>query len=165
MTATVLKRCAECGSEFQPWVERCIDCGGALEPSDGSRPPARAAVEPSQPSDDIPPEAGDVCVRVVPLAWARGLSAALAGEGIAHRIEEAPPKPGEKRGQAGMVGVWVRPEDAPDARAVDADYERREIPDLPAEQGSEEHCPACGEPCDPHAGECASCGLEFPSVE
>jgi len=164
MTATVMKRCAECGSEFQSWVERCIDCGGALELSDGSSPPlaTRAA---AAPSDEMPPDADDVCVRVVPLPWARGLSAALDAEGIAHRIDEAPPKPGEKRAQAGMVGIWVRPDDERHARAVDADYERNEIPDLPAEQGSEEHCPACGEPCQPDAGECASCGLEFPSAE
>jgi hypothetical protein len=59
----------------------------------------------------------------------------------------------------------VRPEDRPAAAAVDAAYERHEIPDLPEERASEEHCPACGEPCDPEAGECASCGLEFPSAE
>jgi hypothetical protein len=181
MTATLLKRCAECGSEFQPWVERCIDCGGPLEVTDGSAPPA---AHDARDHDDVdedeleedyqdeaddegadPGAAGDVCLRVVSVAWARSLSAALAADAIPHRIGAAPAEPGAARARPGMVAVYVRPEDREAAMAVDAAHERTEIPDLPDEPGSAEHCPACGEPCDPEAGECAGCGLEFPSAE
>lgn len=170
---STLKRCAKCGAEFQPWVERCIDCGGALEADDGSAPPPKRVVveaddDHDEPHDDeLADEEEGVLLRIVPLNWARGLSAALAARGIAHRIEEAPATAANPRDRSGsgMVAVYVHPEDRADAIAVDIEHQRGEIPDLPDEAGSAEHCPACGEPCEPEAVECASCGLEFPSNE
>jgi hypothetical protein len=68
-------------------------------------------------------------------------------------------------------GVYVRPVDVEAAAAIDEAFFREQIPDLPEGHGVSgapevaEGCPACGEPADPEAVECPSCGLALVVME
>jgi hypothetical protein len=148
--------CPECGEEYLPTVLRCVDCGVSLE----AGAPARA-----DEAAELPPAAQLVLVRSSSLAIAQGLSERLSEAGITHRIQVVPDAPGgddERPRPAAMpYGVYVREADAAEALAVDREYLRSQLPDLPAdaEAGAEGGCPACGAPVAADAAECPDCGL------
>ncbi len=152
------KHCPECGEEYVHSVSLCRDCGVELVLE-------RAPVA----SHEVPPAAMLLRVRTATLSWSRGFSERLLEAGIAHRIELEPEaEPGgstlairsERR-----CTVYVREEDAADAARLDAEHLRTQIPDVPEDFGvaasGEDVCPACGDPADLAAAECAGCGLAF----
>jgi hypothetical protein len=149
------KLCPGCGSEYLPSVEICGDCGlGLVWEGEVQWPRGEA--------DVLLSREGLVRVREAELGWAMGLGKALARAGIPHRLDPAPPGSGSVR-----WAVSVEEADAARAQAVDADYARSELPELEAvpslvgAAGSEDACPACGEPVAGEASECTGCGLVF----
>jgi hypothetical protein len=154
------KRCPECGEEYVHSVLVCAECGVTLV----------LAGEPI-PVRELPPASDLLRLRTATLAWAYSFSDLLAEAGIPHRIE---PEEGPARAPSGSPGeqrcsVFVRPEDREQAARLDAQHLRSQIPDVPEDFAAgaieEDHCPACGEPADLAAPECASCGLAFRDME
>jgi hypothetical protein len=150
------KVCPGCEAEYLPSVEVCLDCGLPLVSEGEAREPGwdKGLV--------LPPGEGLVLVREADLRWAVGLGRAFAEAGIPHRLDPA------SRTDAGLRwAVWVGAPDAPQAAAVDAEYARRELPEMneaPSELGaapSDDRCPACGEALAADARECPECGLVF----
>ena len=151
--------CPRCEGEYLASVTICASCDVALVPD------LAAAVHEA----DAMPEVSDLeCVRAASMGWAQGLSDRLAQAGISHRIEAVGDDDDESlREQPNALlpyGVWVLPADLERARAIDDEYLRGQIPDLPtAEPGSSEaaadQCPACGDSVSESATECPGCGL------
>jgi hypothetical protein len=155
------KNCPECGEEYVHSVQVCPDCGVALV----------LAGEAATPIHELPPASDLVRVRTATLAWGRSFSDLLAEAGIAHRVE---PEDDSVRvtgiaADARLCSVFVRAEDRERAAELDADYLRSQIPDVPedfaGDSSESDRCPACGEPADLAAPECASCGLAFRDAE
>lgn len=151
--------CPRCESEFVPSATRCESCDVALVAD------LTAVV---YEADEMPPTRELVCVRAASMGWAQGLSTSLAASGISHRIEAVGDDDGDEslREQPNALlpyGVWVLEADLERARAIDDDYLRGQIPDLPDEgadvEGADGGCPACGDPVPESAGECPGCGL------
>jgi hypothetical protein len=152
------KLCPRCGCEYLATVEVCADCGLALVWEGEARDPQGEDLV-------LPSQEGLVRVREAELGWAMGLGKALARAGIPHRLD--PVAPG---GTSGRWVVSVGEADATRAQEVDADYARGELPALeaapapPGAAGSEDACPACGEPVTEAVTECPGCGLVFAPV-
>ena len=150
------KHCPECGGEYVHTVLVCARCGVALV----------LAGEPIAVRE-LPPSAELSKVRTATLSWARSFSDLLAEAGIAHRVEPEDDSARAAGGPGGeqLCGVFVRAEDREQAARLDAQHLRSQIPDVPEDlaggAAEEGHCPACGEPADLDAPECASCGLAF----
>ncbi|HEX5065304.1 MAG TPA: hypothetical protein VFY49_04260 [Myxococcota bacterium] len=151
--------CPECGEEYLPTVVQCVHCRVALVAPGGTAPDAPSQVE-------LPPVAQLVCIRTSSLDWAQGLSERLSEAGITHRLEAQPTsREGEqnaRRPDSMPYGVYVLERDAADAREIDQEHMRSQIPDLPEEGVSEaagEGCPACGAAVAADAAECPECGL------
>jgi hypothetical protein len=153
------KLCPECGEEFVHTVAICPDCGVTLvlelEPDAEREPTSVAALR---------------RVRTATSSWARSFSERLSAAGIAHSIEAEPaaPRAGERASrEERLYSVYVEPEDLETAARLDLEHLRSQIPDVPEElaAAAEDHCPACGEPADLAAPECASCGLAFRDAE
>ena len=153
------KYCPRCGDEFQNWVEVCPDCE---VPLGFERPDPNA-----QPTVDLPP--------------ARELQAVFVGEPwqvtepvdslraarIPCRVDAFPAGDFSDDGQgigsfgAGTkVGVYVRQEDLPAIRNLDADWVRSTL----ATDTELDACPACSAPLSADATACRECGLEFPEI-
>lgn len=154
------KYCPECREEYVHSVLVCADCGVALVLS----------VEAS-PVRELPEASELVRVRTSTLAWAHSFSELLVEAGVPHRVE---PEGDSVRvsgiaADAQLCSVFVRPEDREEAARLDALHMRSQIPDVPEDfagpAAEEGHCPACGEPADLAAPECASCGLAFRDPE
>jgi hypothetical protein len=150
------KYCPECGEEYVHTMTTCVDCGVPL-----ALERAPIAVR------DLPPAAMLLRVRTATVAWSRGFSERLTEAGIAHRVElaaETDASPVGNRGER-LCSVYVREEDAASAARLDAEHLRSQIPDVPDDFGvavpGEDTCPACGDPADLAAAECAGCGLAF----
>jgi len=150
------KHCPECGGEYVHTVLVCARCGVALV----------LAGEPIAVRE-LPPSAELSKVRTATLSWARSFSDLLAEAGIAHRVELEGEAVRAAAGPADaqLCSVFVRPEDREEVARLDALHLRSQIPDVPEDYAGAEieegHCPACGEPADLDAPECASCGLAF----
>ena len=154
------KHCPECGEEYVHSVSRCAACGVAL-------------VLASEPISvrELPPASALQRVRMATLSWSRSFSEQLAAAGIGHRVELEPDPDGSilaTRGER-LCSVFVREEDLAEAARLDAVHLRSQIPDVPegfdpAAPG-DDRCPACGEPADLAAPECADCGLAFRDAE
>lgn len=150
--------CPECRAEYLPTATVCVECGVPLV-SEGAL--SEHAV------DDLPPVSELVCIRASAVGWARALSEQLVEAGISHRIEVAhdDSEDGTDRRPGANLpfGVYVRPEDAEAAAAVDAAFMRSQIPDLehgdPSRDTDGEACPACGAVTPAGASECPDCGL------
>ena len=149
--------CPECHAEYLWTAKVCTECDVALVPE-------TALGDAS--SDELPPVSQLVCIRAAAVGWCRLLSERLLAAGISHRIEAAADDDedgAERRPGAHLpYGVYVRPEDEAAAVAVDADFMRSQIPDLPdveASGGDADRCPACGENVTPDTEECPECGL------
>ncbi len=154
------RRCPECGEEYVYSVQLCPECGVALV----------LEGEPI-PVHELPPASDLLRVRTATLAWARSFSDLLADAGIAHRVE---PEDDSVRvtgvtADAQLCSVFVRAEDRERATELDAEHLRSQIPDVPEDfaggAAEDDRCPACGEPADLAAPECASCGLAFRDAE
>jgi uncharacterized protein (UPF0212 family) len=155
------RHCPECGGEYVHTVLLCAECGVALV----------LAGEPLRVREDLPPSSELLKVRSATLSWARSFSELLAEAGIPHRVELE----GEVMQAAGVpadaqqCSVFVRAEDREEAMRLDALHLRSQIPDVPDDYApgsiDEGRCPACGEPADLAAPECASCGLAFRDAE
>jgi ribosomal protein L40E len=162
-----MKICPRCGEEYVLTASTCADCGVPL----GFEGPA--AGEPAA-ALELPPTSELVPLRHAEVSWIEGLAAALAEAGIPSRVEL--PDEADLRGRVQRAGtgairctLYVRPEDAPAAARVDAEFTRTQVPDLPEDATSAwseaETCPGCGTPLAPDAGECPECGLAFGSEE
>jgi hypothetical protein len=155
------KYCPECGEEFVHTVAICPDCGVALA--------LEAAPGPVSPRE-LPPASALSRVRTATASWARGFSERLTAAGIAHRIEAEPPPPARERAarEERLYSVYVEAQELAEAARLDLEHLRTQIPDLPEDLASghgEDRCPACGEPADLLAPECAGCGLAFRDAE
>ncbi len=154
------KHCPECGEEYVHSVLVCADCGVALV----------LAGEPLA-ARELPPASELRRVRTATLSWGRGFSTRLAAAGIAHRVELEPDPDGSITASRGerLCGVFVRDEDVAEAARLDTEHLRSQIPDVPEDLDlaarGEGLCPACGEPADLAAAECAGCGLAFRDAE
>ena len=152
--------CPECRSEYLATATVCVECDVALIAEGALR---------DRPVDEMPPISELVCIRASSVGWAQALSQRLAAAGISHRIEVAADdeEDGSMRRPGANLpfGVYVRPEDAEAAAAVDAEFMQYQIPDLPAPEaqaGAEaaaDCCPACGASTAVDAQECSDCGL------
>ena len=160
MTTLPPRRCPECGEEYVHTVLVCAECGVTLV----------LAGEPI-PVRELPSASDLLRVRTATLSWAYSFSDLLAEAGIAHRIE---PEDDSVRvagvpAEAQLCSVFVRPEDREQAARLDAQHLRSQIPDVPEDfaggASEDDRCPACGEPADLAASECASCGLAFRDAE
>jgi uncharacterized protein (UPF0212 family) len=155
------KYCPECGEEFVHTVAICADCGVALV--------LELEPEPAE-EHELPPTSALRRVRTATASWARAFSEHLSAAGIAHAIEAEPATPSGARTprEERLYSVFVEPEDFAEAARLDLEHMRTQIPDLPddlAAGSGEGLCPACGEPADLSAPECASCGLAFRDAE
>jgi hypothetical protein len=152
------KHCPECREEFVHSVAVCPDCGVALV----------LELEPA-PAHVLPPASALRRVRTATASWARSFSERLSAAGIAHRIEAEPPPPAGERAarEERLLSVYVEPERLEAAARLDQEHLRAQIPDVPEDVAppAEDHCPACDEPADLDAPECASCGLAFRDPE
>ena len=154
------KHCPECGGEYVHTVLVCARCGVALV----------LAGEPIAVRE-LPPSAELSKVRTATLSWARSFSDLLAEAGIAHRveIEDESVRVTGVSADAQLCSVFVRAEDLEQAARLDAQHLRSQIPDVPEDFAGgaieDDRCPACGEPADLAAPECASCGLAFRDAE
>jgi hypothetical protein len=153
------KQCPECGEEYVHSVQLCPECGVTLV--------LAGAPIPQADDRELPSASELVRVRTATLAWAYSFSDLLADEGIPHRIEAEDDRvkvAGARSGEQ-VCSVYVLPEDRERAAQLDAQHLRTQIPDVPEDRGdivpAEDRCPACGEPADLDAAECASCGLAF----
>jgi hypothetical protein len=152
------KLCPECGEEYVHTVLVCPDCDVPL----GSDAPAAPAAFQLPPAEEL------VALRNAEVPWIDGLAHALADAGIPSRVE-LPRSEDTKSVQSRGLGairctIFVRPQDAPAAAAVDAAFARTQVPDLPADtvQWSEsDACPGCGTALPADAVECPECGLAF----
>ena len=154
------RRCPECAEEYVHTVLVCAECGVTLV----------LAGEPI-PIRELPPASELVRVRTASVSWARSFSDLLAEAGIAHRVELEGEAVRAAAGPADaqLCSVFVRPEDREQAARLDAQHLRSQIPDVPEDFAGgaieDDRCPACGEPADLAAPECASCGLAFRDAE
>jgi len=154
------RRCPECGEEYVHTVMVCAECGVALILA-GDPIPVR----------ELPPSSQLLRVRAATPSWARSFSDLLTDAGIAHRVEVEgdPARAADGPADAQLFSVFVRPEDGEEVARLDALHLRSQIPDVPEDYAAgavgEGLCPACGEPADLAAPECASCGLAFRDAE
>lgn len=155
--------CPECGEEYLPTVMECADCRVALVASGDA-----TASAPAPAPRELPPAAQLVCIRTAALGWAQGLSSRLSEAGITHRLEAqepddaATPAAARRRLADSPYGVFVREQDVEDARAVDREFMRTQIPDVSDDAAAVvvgEGCPACGAAVAADAAECPECGL------
>ncbi len=152
--------CPECRAEYLWNATLCVECDVALVAS-GALGDAAA--------EGLPAASELVCVRAAAVGWARTLSDRLAAAGISHRIEITHDDEEEgsvRRPGANLpYGVYVRQDDVEAALAVDAEFMRSQIPDLPGDHEASlaaqdaESCPACGTALTSDARECPDCGL------
>jgi len=150
------KRCPECGEEFLHTAQTCSDCGVPLRLA--SEVAAAGGVA------GLPAASELVLIRAEGPAWIESLANALRIEDIPSRIEIIDPEQhGARSGVSGSAcGLFVREVDLARAREIDAEVEREQIPDLPAESApavADDGCPACGHRVVPEARECPDCGL------
>jgi hypothetical protein len=151
------KICPRCGEEYVHTMERCVDCDVPL----GTDAPAE------EQRRDLPPADELVLVRNAEVPWIEGLAHALAEAGIASRVEllRREDSTVQSRGMGAIrCLLYVRPEDAPAAARVDAEFARTQVPDLPDSDASwseSEACPGCGASLSADASECPECGLTF----
>lgn len=156
------KLCPECGQEYVHTIAVCADCGVELV-LEGELEREREPV----PRFELPPLSALVRVRAATISWSRGYAQRLEAAGIPHRIELEPDAGATTSARHGerVCSVYVRAEDVPAATLLDFAHLRSQIPDVPEDFGvadtGEDICPACGEPADLTAVECASCGLAF----
>jgi len=123
------------------------------------------------PPEELPPASEMVALRIASISFIRALSEMLQNAGISHRVDSAPNQADDdessertrRQSHDAGVAIFVLPEDAEAALAVDAEFLKRQIPDQPAQNGAadDEGCPACGDPVALDAHECPGCGLPF----
>lgn len=141
--------CPACGDVPNETRATCAACGAAIF----------AQAETDGAPTVLPELDALVLVRVAHGSWATALSEGLERSGIAHRIAA------ETGGRTELprFGVFVRPEDATGASAVDSEVLRGQLPDLPDGYDPtalrEGECPACGTQVGSADAECPECGL------
>jgi hypothetical protein len=98
-------------------------------------------------------------VRTTDLDWIHHLQDKLAQAGIAHRVEIAD-LPNRRQN---YFALYVRPEDLPIAREIDAQVFGVEVPDAEGMPRVEDldfwSCPACGSRLGEKDLKCSNCGL------
>jgi hypothetical protein len=111
MASEPYKVCPECGGEYRMEIARCADCAVLLAtPEEVERRDAR----------ELQPRLGLAVLRTAPIAWARGLTDALAAAGIPYGVDR------RRARSDGLLAVLVRRQDRPAAEAVAATCEEVE---------------------------------------
>ncbi len=164
MHPILLKICPRCRSEYRLEASICSDCGSAL-----------LELQPFPESDALPPAAELVCIRRGGPGFLRGVARALQGAGLSCRIDTWPPGepirgarlPFRLRGghDPYELGLYVREEDADEARQLEVEHLARILPDVPSPPPldvTSAECPACGAGLFGSGERCVSCGLAFP---
>ncbi len=161
------KFCPECRDEYLHSATVCADCDVPLV--------FESELGGEDAADQLPPISELVCIRASSVGWATALSEKLAEAGISHRIQAAGEDDGEgdrqRPGQNLPYGVFVLEEDVEAATEIDLEHTNSEIPDIPEgygtsfSEGSDDTCPACGDPVDPMMDECPGCGLALLTAE
>lgn len=145
-----IRRCPQCGEEFQPHVVDCSDCGALLvDAFEGGAPSGRAA------DPDPPPEATEY------VGLLSGLDPPMVEQASRHLAAAGIPFTVVADSRRGLrLGVAAE-------RVLDSMHvlERNDV--VPGRSESTEGavaveggpCPACGDPVRPGAAECPACGL------
>jgi hypothetical protein len=151
----MVRRCRECGEEFQPHVAVCSDCGGAL----GDHDPEAGEARPAAAADGGPELAGVklavVAAQIESAAAQRG-ARHLQQAGIPFRLDVAGARTFTMKvaaGQAAQAAALLQK-----ARVI-----ARPDEDGPAVAEAGGPCPACQAQVPPGSAECPDCGLAFAS--
>ena len=152
MIGSPIRRCPDCGEEFQPHVVQCSDCGAPLESVFEGDPLLEQRAE----ATGAAPAPAELALLVRGLTPGEADQAAqhLAAAGIPIRL--ALDRDGLRLGVAreqlvparsilGRAGVLPEQPDAAEGAV--------------AEEGGP--CPACGDHVAPGTAECAGCGLQL----
>ncbi|HET8646841.1 MAG TPA: hypothetical protein VFO85_15205 [Vicinamibacteria bacterium] len=152
MTGAPIRRCPECGEEFQPHIVNCSDCGALL--ADGFE----GAALPGDGGAAAPLPSAEEYVGVL-----SGMEPEVAAEASQHLTAAGIPFAMVSHASRGLrLGV------AP-GRVLEAMKVLQESGLVPAAPESSEGavaieggpCPACGEHVHPGSSECAGCGLSL----
>ncbi len=145
--------CPRCKVGFAPDTVVCPICKSSLVAEDVAEDELDQTPAPVILTDDLSSLEG---LRTADLDWIHHLQDKLAEAGIPHRIELSVPL-------RKLFSVYVRPEDHPRAREIDASVFGEEVPDAEGMPSIEEldfwSCPACGNRLGEKDLECSSCGL------
>jgi len=152
------KRCPSCATRLAGHKKRCPSCGTTLGPKT------------TPEGDEAPSLDGFVELTTDEPERVRGLLDRL----VAASIEFVPvADPGADRvnwtkgsfGHQAFVSVYVRPAELDRAQAIERQWMREMIPDVPPETSAPEaddasfSCPACGSRISADGSRCLSCGL------
>jgi hypothetical protein len=164
----MFKTCPGCSQEYQAWATRCAQCELVLEFASDLRAQAPRG-EGGGGGDALPPASELVLVELQGPWYLEELAQALAEHGISSRVDaHADAAEARRAGQPAPLGLYVRPDDFRDARALAQEFARARLPDAESAATAPRlaaECPACGEPVRGDAASCAECGLEFPEGE
>ena len=149
-----IRRCPECGEEFQPHVVHCSDCGALLESAfEGEAAPEARASTPA--TVEPAPRQYVVLERGLTSGLAQEAAQYLGAAGIPFRVAAeagggfrvSVPLEQMEQGRAALedAGVGPEPADLPEGAVA-------------AEGGP---CPACGDDVAPGTDECPGCGLQL----
>jgi len=146
-----IRRCPECGEEYQPHIVTCSDCGALLEAGfEGDSVDQRhEPLEPALPSpeyarilDGLAPEIAELAAQHLSAAGIRfGLDSYQYGLRLGVQVEDA----------TVALAILER------AGIVPKGPDASEVP-VAAEGGP---CPACGDDVAPGMTECPGCGLQL----
>ncbi len=148
--------CPRCKVGFAPDTVVCPICKSSLVSEDVAEDELDETPAPVILTDDLSSLEG---VRTADLDWIHHLQDKLAEAGIPHRVELVDPSSRRQK----YFAVYVRPEDFPRAREIDAKVFGTEVPDAEGMPRVEEldfwSCPACGNRLGEKDLKCSSCGL------
>jgi len=153
----VVRRCRNCGEEFEPHVTVCSDCGGPLEDHDPDAPAAAPLAAPPAPVDRRGAVGTAVKVEILASLMsseeAERCADVLARNGLPYYLDV-------NRGSTFRLSVPLdRAGEA--ARLLQDAGAIPRMAETPAVAVAGGPCPACGAQVDAGARECPDCGLSL----